>query len=220
MITGSFSLVGIQDAILVESCYIATQQNIAPSTPTSNNEDGSIPEGWSGTLISVSASMPYVWESQRKKDGGVWSAWTTPILKNSWGKQGAKMRMRTWESGANYMQGTDGEEFYDIVVYETKLYLCTKTHTSSSNNPIESIESYLGYWESAQQWTFIATQLLLAGKIVSDKITADLIDANGITANDVNITGEINATSGTFNGVVKASAIILHCIIREDKHLQ
>lgn len=191
MITGSFTLVGIQDAILVESCYKATQQNIAPSAPTSNNEDGSIPEGWSGTLISVSASMPYVWESQRTKDGS-WSAWSTPILKNSWGKQGAKMRMRTWSSDTEYLSGADGEEFYDVVVYNDKLYLCTKTHTSGpDNNPSASISGYLGYWESAQEWTFVATELLL-----TKTIKANQIDADGLVAKDVNITGKIYAEEG------------------------
>lgn len=197
MITGSFSLVGIQDAILVESCYKATQQNIAPSAPTSNNEDGSIPEGWSGTLISVSASMPYVWESQRTKDGS-WSVWSTPILKNSWGKQGAKLRMRTWTENVVYLQGADGEEFYDVVVYNNKLYLCTKTHTSGSgNNPSASISGYLGYWESAQDWTFVATRLLLA-----EKISAEQIDADGLVAKNVDVTGKITATSGTFSNCV------------------
>lgn len=197
MITGSFSLVGIQDAILVESCYKATQQNIAPSAPTSNNEDGSIPEGWSGTLISVSASMPYVWESQRTKDGS-WSAWSTPILKNSWGKQGAKLRMRTWTENVVYLQGADGEEFYDVVVYNNKLYLCTKTHTSGSgNNPSASISGYLGYWESAQDWTFVATRLLLA-----EKISAEQIDADGLVAKNVDVTGKITSTSGTFSNCV------------------
>lgn len=191
MITGCFSLVGIQDAILVESCYKATQQNIAPSAPTSNNEDGSIPEGWSGTLISVSASMPYVWESQRTKDGN-WSVWSTPILKNSWGKQGAKMRMRTWSSDTEYLSGADGEEFYDVVVYNDKLYLCTKTHTSGpDNNPSASISGYLGYWESAQEWTFVATELLL-----TKTIKANQIDADGLVAKDVNITGKIYAEEG------------------------
>lgn len=197
MITGSFSLVGIQDAILVESCYKATQQNIAPSAPTSNNEDGSIPEGWSGTLISVSASMPYVWESQRTKDGS-WSVWSTPILKNSWGKQGAKLRMRTWTENVVYLQGADCEEFYDVVVYNNKLYLCTKTHTSGSgNNPSASISGYLGYWESAQDWTFVATRLLLA-----EKISAEQIDADGLVAKNVDVTGKITATSGTFSNCV------------------
>ena len=210
MVTGSFSLVGIEDGKSYEYCYKATQYNSTPSTPTSSNVDGSIPSGWYSTQPSISAINAYVWVSQRVKTNGVWSAWSTPTLKNRWaydgrdganGDKGAKMRMRTWASGVRYLQGAEGEEFYDIVVYETKLYLCTKTHTSSSsNNPVKSIESYLGYWESAQQWTFIATQLLLAGKIVSDKITADLIDATNLVATDVDISGKITATSGKIGG--------------------
>lgn len=202
MITGSFSLVGIQDAILVESCYKATQQNIAPSAPTSNNEDGSIPEGWSGTLISVSASMPYVWESQRTKDGN-WSVWSTPILKNSWGKQGAKLRMRTWTENVVYLQGADGEEFYDVVVYNDKLYLCTKTHTSGhDNNPSASISGYLGYWESAQEWTFIATKLLLAEKINANQIDVDSLYVKHLDGADGTFSGELNAATGSFKGSV------------------
>ncbi len=202
MITGSFSLVGIQDAILVESCYKATQQNIAPSAPTSNNEDGSIPEGWSGTLISVSASMPYVWESQRTKDGN-WSVWSTPILKNSWGKQGAKLRMRTWTENVVYLQGADGEEFYDVVVYNDKLYLCTKTHTSGhDNNPSASISGYLGYWESAQEWTFIATKLLLAEKINANQIDVDSLYVKHLDGADGTFSGELKAATGSFKGSV------------------
>lgn len=193
-----------------EYCYNYTTVNVRPETPASSVNDNVTPAGWYTYPPSISASRPYIWECQRVKSNGVWSAWSTPTLKNRWaydgidganGDKGAKMRMRTWASGVRYLQGAEGEEFYDIVVYETKLYLCTKTHTSSSsNNPIKSIESYLGYWESAQQWTFIATQLLLAGKIVSDKITADLIDADGITAKDVDISGKITATRGTVGG--------------------
>lgn len=69
------------------------------------------------------------------------------LKKNSWGKQGAKLRMRTWAEGVEYLQGADGEEFYDVVVYNNKLYLCTKTHTSdSNNNPSASISGYLGFF--------------------------------------------------------------------------
>lgn len=43
--------------------------------------------------------------------------------------------------------------------------------------------------------------------IEAKAITADMINADGITANKVDLTGKITATSGTFSGVVKASAI-------------
>lgn len=277
--TGDFSLIGVQDAVINESIYKRTAQNVKPETPVS--DPGKIPEGWSATMLDVSASFPYLWESQRTRteiytsndisnavlvhtgyrisntgnivtdasyafsdfiklskgqvievntagkslsaislsngsttsftpvktlDNTVpqvctyladedcevvvcvkitsaysvkiytasYGAWSTPTLKNSWGKQGAKMRMRTWSSDTEYLSGADGEEFYDVVVYNDKLYLCTKTHTSESgtNDPVTSINGYLGFWESAQEWTFVATKLLLAEKIKASQIDA------------------------------------------------
>lgn len=197
MITsGTFSLVGMQDAVLVESCYKSTQNNIAPTRPTSADEDNAVPGGWSASLVSVSATHPYVWESQRKKEGIRWSAWTDPVLKNSWGRQGAKMRMREWAIDTEYAAGMDGEEFYDIVIFGGKLYVCVKTHVSELgvNDPIS--QGYGGFWEDAQEWAFVATQLLIAGKLVSGKITADVIDADGIKAKNVDIQGTIKAESG------------------------
>ena len=311
LVTGCFSLVGIQEVISYEYIYKLTQYNVVPDTPVSSNAEGSVPEGWSSQLLGVSASLPYLWESRRqKKDSyvtrdlssssftrnywigtngvasysngysysevfdlpsgqtievltagtgfsviskysnrsytpivkasgsvseqkmytytadtdcqivvsvyhlssysvkitsGTWSAWSTPTLKSSWGKQGAKMRMRTWSSNTEYLSGADGEEFYDVVIYLEKLYLCTKTHTSKSgtNDPVTSINGYLGFWESAQEWTFIATKLLLA-----EKINAEQINADGIKAKNVDIEGKITATSGILGGfTVTQSAI-------------
>lgn len=307
--SGSFSLIGMQDTIVYESCYKRTEHNVKPSTPVSKGEE--IPEGWSATMLDVSASFPFLWESQRARtemyssndisnavlvyagyrisntgnkvsdanykysdniklskgqvievntagssvsvislsngsatftpiktlnntvpqvctyladeDCNVvvcvkttsaysvkiytasYGAWSTPVLKNSWGKQGAKMRMRTWSSNTEYLSGADGEEFYDVVIYLEKLYLCTKTHTSKSgtNDPVTSINGYLGFWESAQEWTFIATKLLLA-----EKINAEQINADGIKAKNVDIEGKITATSGILGGfTVTQSAI-------------
>lgn len=213
IVSGAFGLIGIEDGIGYEDIYTLTTGGTAPSKPASENVNDYVPSGWYASPQSVTSTKRYQWVCKRSKKDGIWSAWSTPVEYNRYvedgqdgtdganGDKGAKMRMRTWASGVRYLQGAEGEEFYDIVVYETKLYLCTKTHTSSSsNNPIKSIESYLGYWESAQQWTFIATQLLLAGKIVSDKITADLIDADGIKATNVDISGKITATSGKIGG--------------------
>ena len=198
----------VEDAKTYEYCYKATQYNSTPSTPTSSNVDGSIPSGWYSTQPSISAINAYVWVSQRVKTNGVWSAWSTPTLKNRWaydgaqGSKGAKMRIRTWEIGQKYLQGAEGEEFYDIVVYGTQLSLCIKSHTATASNAPNVSTTY---WESAQQWAIIATQLFIGGKIVSDKITADLIDATGITAKNVNLTGKITATSGNIGGFTVTS---------------
>lgn len=304
LVTGYFSLIGIQDVVSYEYIYKLTQYNTVPDTPVSTNADGSVPEGWSSQLLGVSASLPYLWESRRlKKDSyvardissgsfikenyridtngvasyaygysysaaldlpegqtievltagtgfsviarytngsyaslvdadgtldeskmytytaetdcqvvisvyhlssysaritsGTWSAWSTPVLKSSWGRQGAKLRTRDWAAGTAYLSGADGEDFYDVVIYEGKLYLCTKTHTAKAgdNDPITSINGYKGFWESAQEWTFVATKLLLA-----DKIKAEQIDADGIVAKNVDLSGKITATSGKIGG--------------------
>ena len=112
------------------------------------------------------------------------------------GGKGARMRIRDWAVGLVCLQGKEGEDFYDIVVYQTKLYLCTKSHTASNaNNPVASVSGNLGYWEIAQDWVFVATRLLLA-----EKIKADQIDADGLVAKDVNVTGTITANDGLFMG--------------------
>ena len=99
------------------------------------------------------------------------------------GAPGAKPRMREWKSGTRYLQGKEGEEFYDIVVYLNKLYLCLVTHTAdSANNPQTSVSQGLGYWEVAQDWAFVATKLLLAEKIAADQIDVDSLVAAGIFA--------------------------------------
>lgn len=118
------------------------------------------------------------------------------------GDKGAKLRMRDWKTGVSYLCGNQGEDFYDVVFYNTKLYLCIKSHTSSSaNNPQTSVSGNLGFWALATDWQFVATKLLLA-----EKITADQIDADGITAKDVNITGTINADDGYFRGTIETAA--------------
>lgn len=197
-VTGAITLYGITDAIQVESCYKLTSRNLPPDTPHSTDDDGVIPEGWSGTLLGVSAVMPYLWESQRKKDGASWSSWSRPILKNSWGEKGAKMRSRVWEEGQYYTSGAQSEEFYDIVQYKEKLYICTKTIEEPSkegvNDPITSESKYLGIWKSAQDWDFIATRLLLTEKINADQIDVDSIFAGTIQANDATI-NNFNATN-------------------------
>lgn len=66
------------------------------------------------------------------------------------GDKGAKLRMRDWETGVSYLCGNQGEDFYDVVFYKTKLYLCIKSHTSSSaNNPQTSVSGNLGFWALA-----------------------------------------------------------------------
>ena len=113
------------------------------------------------------------------------------LQKGEPGDKGARLRMRDWSAGQSHLCGSAGEEWYDVVLHKNLLYLCVKSHTSSSaNNPQISVANNLGYWEKAQDWTFVATKLLLA-----ERIKAEDIDADNLVAKNVDIEGTITANA-------------------------
>ena len=79
------------------------------------------------------------------------------------------------------------------------LYLCLKSHTSSSaNNPQTSVANQLGYWEKAIDWVFIATKLLLSEKIKSEYIDVDDLVVKNVQVEDAdgNVICRINGRTG------------------------
>ena len=122
------------------------------------------------------------------------------------GDNGAKLRVRLFKEGEQYLSGAKGEYWYDVVYMLDNLkqrYLCVKTPGAPAkmgvNDPVTSIKNHLGYWVAAQEWAFVASDLALVRKI-----RADEIDADGITAKNVDVTGKITATSGSFTGEIYA----------------
>lgn len=190
----------VGNVVKYNSSYKLCIKNTVNFEQPDNNEYWEDCLWWTHEPSGTSDVYPYEYTAVRRYTTS-WGNYAEYRIFSHWGKDGtkgalgAKLRMRTWTTGESYLAGKEGEEFYDVVVYKNSLYLCIKSHVSKQNvnDPVTSIENYLGYWESAQQWTFIATQLLIAGKIVSDKITADLIDADGITAKNADISGTITA---------------------------
>ena len=101
------------------------------------------------------------------------------------GDRGARLRQTDWAEGKQYLSGADGELWYDVVLYKDMLYLCLKSHTSSSaNNPQTSVANQLGYWEKAIDWVFIATKLLLSEKIKSEYIDVDDLVVKNVQVED------------------------------------
>ena len=121
------------------------------------------------------------------------------LQKGEPGDKGARLRMRDWSAGQSYLRGSAGEEWYDVVLYKDLLYLCVKSHTSSSaNNPQTSVANNLGYWEKAQDWVFVATKLLLSEKIRSEYIDVDDLVVKNVQVEDAdgNIICRINGRTG------------------------
>ncbi|TCO86220.1 hypothetical protein EV202_14310 [Bacteroides heparinolyticus] len=98
------------------------------------------------------------------------------LPKGEKGTKGAQMRSREWAPGVSYLEGKDSERYYDIVLYNKRLYLCMRSHVSSSVTPQEDVANNGGNWALAQDWAFIATKLLLAERIKAEQIdTANLV---------------------------------------------
>lgn len=109
------------------------------------------------------------------------------------GKKGARMRMRDWATDTDYLSGSDGEEWYDVVDYSDMLYLCLTSHRSGTTTPQEDVANHGGNWEAATEWVFIATKLLLAERIKSDMIdTSDLVAKRIYTDTKVEEDGTAN----------------------------
>ena len=87
------------------------------------------------------------------------------------GTKGALMREHDgFESGEyKYLSGSGAEAYVDVVCINRKWYQCTSTYTSSSPNVTD------GHWSLMNNYTSIATQLLLA-----ENATINMLGSNQI----------------------------------------
>lgn len=70
-------------------------------------------------------------------------------------------RTTRWAAGTAYFKGAAGERYIDIVSLEGKWYQCLKSHTSADGNKPQ-VGTQTTYWMPANNFGFIATDLLLA----------------------------------------------------------
>lgn len=78
------------------------------------------------------------------------------------GEKGAVLRgPQDWTSlsdGYNFYQGTDGEEYKDVVIYSGNYYSCIQTHAKASSILPTNSE----YWKLGDKFELVATSVLLA----------------------------------------------------------
>ena len=79
--------------------------------------------------------------------------------------------MTAWKEGQQYYQGNYGEPYLDIVGYGNVWFRCRNTHLSSISN-VPVIGQTTQYWEPATDFSFVATNLLLAETAVINNLIA------------------------------------------------
>lgn len=96
---------------------------------------------------------------------------------------GAIARTQTWVAGATYYKGDSDEPYVDIVSFNRNFYRCMITHVSQESNSPANNSSY---WQAANDFKFVATDLLLADQAVIDLMFSQKIlmrnDKNQLTA--------------------------------------
>lgn len=142
---------------------------------------------WSTGIPNITDANPYLWtRTIFVYTNGTRSDPSFSVATR--GTKGALMREHDgFESGSyKYLSGSGAEAFVDVVCVNRKWYQCTKTYTSSSPNVTD------GHWSLMNNYTSIATQLLLA-----ENATINMLGSNQI--NLYNPTG--GAMFGSFRVV-------------------
>lgn len=146
------------------------------------------PKGtWSTSIPNITDANPYLWtRTIFVYTNGTRSDPSFSVATR--GTKGALMREHDgFESGSyKYLSGSGAEAYVDVVCVNRKWYQCTKTYTSSSPNETD------GHWSLMNNYTSIATQLLLA-----ENATINMLGSNQI--NLYNPTG--GAMFGSFRVV-------------------
>lgn len=76
------------DGTDVEWIFKRTSSNTAPNTPSTSDEDGYVPSGWTNNPTGPNYERPYEWTCVRYKTGGHWGGYSAASLWAKWSFNG------------------------------------------------------------------------------------------------------------------------------------
>ena len=143
------------------------------------------------------------------------------------GEKGSSLRgPQDWEKvsdGYVFYPGKEGDDYKDVVYYKGTYYVCQLEHAKTSDNyPTSSADTSEGYWLKGDKMELIATDIMLANYAVIKNLGVEAVemkDSDGnvvfeakdgnVTCNkgtfeNVEVSGTIYATGGTFSGSLNA----------------
>lgn len=115
--------------------------------------------------------------------------------------------------GYSFQSGADGEEYKDVVLYNSNYYSCIASHTKTADNyPTSTLDTNNGYWKLADKFEIIATNILLAQYALVKNLGVEAIemyDKNGDALFKVlktkdssgNEIAQVICNTGTFNNI-------------------
>ena len=148
------------------------------------------------SMLSVAAgttSNLYI-RNIKLEEGCFGTAWT--ISENDkGGKPGFTYRpCGTYDKDVKY---TSNSEVKDVVYYDKKYYVCVNQPPTAGIPPTNTT-----YWTESSYIKFLSVEALFADNLFTNAIQSGSGYFDGLNAKTVKISGELNATSGTFHDVV------------------
>ena len=160
---------------------------------------------------NISANVDLIYEAT--VDGKSYS-YTIPIRTVEDGEPGAKGETgatlrgpQSWANcgdGYSFQSGASGEEWKDVVIYNSGYYSCIKSHVKSATNyPGSDEDTNNGYWRLGSPIELVVAKIILAQYQLVDNLGVKVIemsDENGKTvflAKD----GKVICKRGTFENV-------------------
>ena len=160
---------------------------------------------------NISANVDLIYEAT--VDGKTYS-YTIPIRTVEDGEPGAKGETgatlrgpQSWENcgnGYSFQSGASGEEWKDVVIYNSGYYSCIKSHVKSADNyPGSKEDTNNGYWRLGSPIELVVAKIILAQYQLVDNLGVKVIemqDKNGnimFQAKD----GKVSCKGGIFQNV-------------------
>lgn len=142
-----------QDGKSIEFIYkVSNRVPNSSDKPSSVNEDGSVPDGWTDHPTGVSESNQYEWMCVRTKTDDLWSDWNGPTVWSKWGANGKDgvagpagedgKTLYTWIKYADTMPSSSSSTIYDIPNQNTK-YIGIAVNKDTAS---ESIDAMVYTW--------------------------------------------------------------------------
>ena len=125
-------------------------------------------DGWDDEYVEPTESYPYLWSYVHYvyTDGTTYD--TVPAVLRVYVHRPIP-RLTNWAPGVSYLSGKIGEQYMDIVSYMGQFYQCRQSHTSAETY---SPATYALYWEPANRFGFISTDLVLTEAAVINNLVA------------------------------------------------
>ena len=124
------------------------------------------------------------------------------------GETGATLRgPQSWANcgnGYSFESGASGEEWKDVVIYNSGFYSCIKSHVKSATNYPDSDEDINnGYWRLGSPIELVIAKIILSQYQLVDNLGVKVIEMTDEQGKIVFLAkdGDVICNKGTFNGI-------------------